>query len=97
MKESTQKDAEKKNGFFGSIKGNIISYVALCIVIIIAVTATLNSIVLRNVLITNGHNTLLEEAGNTSELIDEWLIRQAYIVETMESALRTMEDRKSVV
>ena len=91
MKESTQKDAEKKNGFFGSIKGNIISYVALCIVIIIAVTATLNSIVLRNVLITNGHNTLLEEAGNTSELIDEWLIRQAYIVETMESALRTMD------
>lgn len=91
MKEPTQTDAAKKNGFLGSIKGNIISYVALCIVIIIAVTATLNSIVLRNVLITNGHNTLLEEAGNTSELIDEWLIRQAYIVETMESALRTMD------
>lgn len=41
---------KQKNRFFGSIKGNIISYVALCTVVIIMVTATLNSIVMRNVL-----------------------------------------------
>ncbi|MGN1179745.1 MAG: methyl-accepting chemotaxis protein [Suilimivivens sp.] len=91
MKKSGQKDIEQRNRFLGSIKGSIISYVALCTVIIIAVTATLNSIVMRNILITNGRSTLTEEAENTGELIDEWLIRQAYIVDTMKSALETMD------
>lgn len=81
----------EKNSFLGSIKGNIISYVALCTAFIIVVTATLNSIVMRNVLITNGYNTLTEEAENTGELIDEWLVRQAYIVHTMKSGLETMD------
>lgn len=82
--------AEKSN-FWGSIKGNITTYVALCTAVIIVVTATLNSIVMRNVLITNGHNTLAEEAENTGELINEWLVRQAYIVHTMKSGLETMD------
>lgn len=81
----------EKNRFWGSIKGNIISYVALCTVVIIAVTATLNSVVMRNVLITNGYNTLMGEAENASELIDEWLVRQASIVDTMKSGLETMK------
>lgn len=81
----------EKNRFWGSIKGNIISYVALCTVVIIAVTATLNSVVMRNVLITNGYNTLMGEAENASELIDEWLVRQASIVGTMKSGLETMK------
>ena len=91
MREHRQADIVKNSSFFWSIKGNIISYVAICTVIIIAVTATLNSIVMRNVLITDGHNTLTEEAENTGNLIDEWLIRQAYIVDTMKSALATMQ------
>ena len=91
MREHRQADIVKNSSFFWSIKGNIISYVAICTVIIIAVTATLNSIVMRNVLITDGHNTLTEEAENTGNLIDEWLIRQAYIVDTMKSALATMK------
>lgn len=81
----------EKNRFWGSIKGNIISYVALCTVVIIAVTATLNSVVMRNVLITNGYNALMGEAENASELIDEWLVRQAAIVDTMKSGLATMK------
>ena len=91
MKEQEQMRKAEKNGFWGSIKGNIISYVALCTVVIIAVTATLNSVVMRNVLITNGHNTLMEEAENIGELINEWLIRQTYIVDTMKSGLETMD------
>lgn len=89
----------EKSGFWGSIKGNIISYVALCTAVIIGVTATLNSFVMRNVLIANGHNTLTEEAENTSELIDGWLVRQAYIVHTMKSGLETMDrnDMESVM
>ncbi len=79
-----------KGSFFGSIKGNIISYVALCTVIIILVTSTLNSIVMRNVLLTKGQTALTENAQNTGELIDEWLIRQAYIVNTMKNTLSIM-------
>jgi len=99
MEEFDQKGVTKKSMFLGSIKGKIISYVALCTVIIIVVTATLNSIVMRNVLITNGRNTLTEEAENTGELIDEWLVRQASIVETMKSGLETMhtDDMESVM
>lgn len=81
----------KKNSFLGSIKGNIIIYVALCTVVIILVTATLNSVVIRNVLITDGHDMLKEKAENTGDLINEWLVRQAYIVDTMKSGLETMD------
>ncbi len=83
----------KRNGysFFGSIKGKIIIYVTLCIVVIIAVTAAINSFVLRGALIDSEHELLITEAENNSEIIDEWLIRQADIVETMKNALATMD------
>lgn len=90
---------KQKNRFFGSIKGNIISYVALCTVIIIMVTATLNSIVMRNILLADGRAALTEKAENTGALIDEWLIREAYIVNTMKNTLATMstDDMESVM
>lgn len=99
MKETGQRTVSGKNSFLGSIKGNIISYVALCTVIIILVTSTLNSIVMRNVLLTNGQAALTEKAENTGDLIDEWLIRQAYIVNTMKNTLATMhpDDMKAVM
>lgn len=79
-----------KGSFLWSIKGNIISYVALCTVIIILVTSTLNSIVMRNVLLTKGQTALTENTQNTGDLIDEWLTRQAYIVNTMKNTLSIM-------
>ncbi len=85
-----QRNTVKRNRFLGSIKGNIILYVALCTIIIIGVTAVLNSIMMRNILIMNGYSTLTEEAEYNSEMINEWLIRQASIVDTMESTLATM-------
>lgn len=90
---------KQKNRFLGSIKGKIISYVALCTVIIIMVTATLNSIVLRNVLVTDGRTALTEKAENTGALIDEWLVREAYIVNTMKNTLAMMstDDMESVM
>lgn len=90
---------KQKNRFLGSIKGNIISYVALCTVIIIMVTATLNSIVLRNVLATDGRMALTEKAESTGALIDEWLVREAYIVNTMKNTLAMMstDDMESVM
>lgn len=99
MKEGKHMNKTDKNGFWGSIKGNIISYVALCTVVIIVVTATINSVVMRNVLITDGHGTLMREAEDTGELIDQWLVRQAYIVDTMKCGLETMDrdDMESVM
>lgn len=83
----------EKSGFWGSIKGNIISYVALCTAVIIVVTATINSVMMRDVLIMNGHNTLTDQAENTGKLIDEWLIRQASVVDAMKNGLETMDRR----
>lgn len=84
----------KKNAgmnFWGSIKGRIILYVALCTIVIIAVTAALSSIVLKDALQTSEHNVLIAEAEGTGDTIDQWLIRQADIVETMKSALAEMD------
>lgn len=89
MGKSRQKNHEKKI-FLGSIKGKIILYVAICTIVIILVTAAINSVVMRNVVTTSGHNTLKEEADYNSKLIDDWLTRQSDIVDTMKSALGTM-------
>lgn len=80
-----------KQTFLGSIKGRIILYVVLCIILIIAVTAGINSIVLRDALRASEHNVLTTKAENTADIIDEWLTRQANIVETMKNALETMD------
>lgn len=92
---------EKNEGmnFWGSIKGRIILYVALCTIVIIAVTAALSSIVLKDALQTSEHNVLIAEAEGTGDTIDQWLIRQADIVETMKSALAEMDkdDREGIM
>lgn len=92
----------KRNGemnILGSIKGRIILYVALCTIVIIAVTAALSSIVLKSALQTSEHNVLIAEAQGTGDTIDQWLIRQADIVETMKSALAEMDgdDREGIM
>lgn len=92
----------KKNegmNFWGSIKGRIILYVALCTIVIIAVTAALSSIVLKDALQTSEHNVLIAEAEGTGDTIDQWLIRQADIVETMKGALAEMDkdDREGIM
>lgn len=82
----------------GSIKGRIILYVALFTIIIIAVTAIVNSVVLNSALKTSEHNVLIVEAEGTSDVIDEWLIKQADILKTMKSALETMDkDNKDAI
>lgn len=87
----------EKKSIAGTIKGRIILYVTLCMVIIIAVTAVVNSIVLKEALKTSEHNLLLSEAEGTSNVIDEWLIEQASIVETMKCSLETMEKDETAI
>ncbi|MGN0484132.1 MAG: methyl-accepting chemotaxis protein [Lachnospiraceae bacterium] len=77
----------------GSIKGRIILDVVWSIAFIIILTATINCVVLKKALKTSGSEMLQQESEANSDLIDEWLIRQANIVETMKSALEIM-DRK---
>lgn len=83
MKKETQ-------SFWGSIKGKIILYAALSTILIITVTAVISSIVLYDALKTSEHNVLTAEAESTGDIIDEWLVGQAGIVETMKNALEGM-------
>ena len=86
-----------KKLFRGTIKGRIIWYVTLCMILLIAVTAVINSIVLKEALKTSEHNLLLSEAEGTSDVIDEWLLEQAGIVKTMKCSLETMDKDEKVI
>lgn len=89
----------KRQTFLGTIKGKIILYVALCTIVIIAATAVISSVVLKDALKTSEHGVLTAEAESTSDIIDEWLVRQGDIVKTMKSALETMDtdDREGIM
>lgn len=87
----------ERKSFAGTIKGKIILYVTLCMVLIIAVTALINSVVLKEALKASEHNLLLSEADGTSSVIDEWLIEQANIVETMKCSLETMDKDEQAI
>lgn len=93
------KTKNERQSFFGSIKGRIMIYVALSTILIIAVTAVINGVVLNGALKSSEHSVLVTEAESTSDIIDEWLVRQADIVETMKSALVRMdkEDTDSIM
>lgn len=99
MKGTKHAATYERGTFFGSIRGNIISFVMWCSVLIIAVPAIMNSVVMRNTLVENGCNTLMKEAEYNSRLIDDWLIRQADIVNTMKGSLQTMhtDDMEAVM
>ena len=84
-------DKRKSQNYFGSIKGKIISCAVICIVIIIAATAVINSLVLRKALITSQENLLIEQAELNSQSIDEWIVKQGNIVVAMKNALVTMD------
>lgn len=82
---------KKGYGFFGSIKGRIILCVAVCVVVIIAITATINSIVLQKALKTSEKDILLAEVEGNTKIIDEWLVRQGDIVNSLKNALQDMD------
>lgn len=84
----------KKSGrqnFGGSIKGRIIICAAVSTIIIIAITALINSIVLNAALKNSEHSVLTAEAEGTADIIDDWLTGQANIVEIMKNALEGMD------
>lgn len=84
-------DKVRKQQFAGTIKGKIILYVAISTIVMIAITAFINSIVLNSALKTSEHNVLIAKAEGTSEIIDDWLTGQADVVETIKNALESMD------
>lgn len=60
-------------------------------VVMIAITALINSIVLNSALKTSEHSALAAKAERTSDVIDDWLMGQADMVETIKNALEGME------
>lgn len=84
---------EKNSGqsFSGTIKGRIILYVVISTIIIIGITALVNSMVLNKALKSSEHSVLAAKAEGTADIIDDWLEGQADVVETMKNALEGMK------
>lgn len=87
----------EKQSFGGSIKGSIILYAAISTILIIAVTAVINSIVLNAALKASEYSLLAAEAESTGDIIDEWLVGQANIIETMKNALVGMDKDEDAI
>ena len=77
--------------FFDSIKGRIITFVVVCMVIIISITATINSIVLQKALKASEKDILVAEVESNSDVIDQWLLGQGNTVEALKCRLETMD------
>lgn len=84
-------DKDRKQAFSGTIKGRIIIYVVISTIAMIAVTALINSMVLRSALKSSEHSVLTAKAEGTADVIDDWLMGQASMIETMKNALEGME------
>lgn len=82
---------KKGYGFFNSIKGRIILCVAVCMVVLIAITATINSLVLQKALKTSEKDILLANVEGNSNIIDEWLIGQGDTVIGLKNSLQIMD------
>lgn len=82
---------KKGYGFFSSIKGRIILCVAACTVVIIAITASIYSVVLQKALKASEKDILLAEVEGNSNIIDEWLIRQGDTVVGLKNSLQIMD------
>ncbi|MDE5802614.1 MAG: hypothetical protein K2I22_06835 [Lachnospiraceae bacterium] len=87
----------EKQSFLGSIKGSIILYAAVSTILIIVVTAVINSIVLNDALKASEYSLLAAEAESTGDIIDEWLVGQANIIETMKNALEGMDKDEGAI
>lgn len=88
-------EKDGRQHFGGTIKGRIILYVAGSTILIIAITALINSMVFNAALKSSEHSVLIAEAEGTADIIDDWLTGQADIVEVMKNALEGMEKTDS--
>lgn len=82
---------DRRQYFNSTIKGKIILCAAVSTIVMIGITALINSMTLNSALKSSEHSVLIAKADGTVDIIDDWLKGQADIVETMKNALEGME------
>lgn len=77
----------------GSIRFHIAGLVTIGIVLIILVTAIINGVTTRNVMVNNEGIILSDEAVSNAEVISQWLEKQGNIVHTLRNSLAFMNEK----
>lgn len=77
----------------GSIRFHIAGIVTIGIVLIILVTAFINGVTTRNVMVNNEGTILSDEAVSNAEVISQWLEKQGNIVHTLRNSLAFMNEK----
>lgn len=76
-----------------SIRFSIAVLVTICIFVIIFVTAVINGINTKKVMVQNEDTILVDEAVSNAEVISQWLEKQGDIVHTLRNSLVYMNEK----
>ena len=76
-----------------TIKGNIISIVTICTVIIIVFTAVINGGTTSKVVINDKKDLLMEQAKTNAETMNEWMAKQGALVHSIRNTVAFMDKK----
>ncbi len=82
-----------------TIKGNLVTMITICTVLIILVTAIANGVATSRVTVNGKKELLAEEAQTNAEVMNEWLKKQGDVVHTIRNTLAFMDtkDRQEIM
>lgn len=81
----------KRKKFNRTIKGNILTFVSICTILIILFITLSAGFSLSMVTTQNAKELLTEKVQENAEIIDSWLLREGSIVHTIKIALSDMD------
>ena len=76
-----------------TIKGNLVTMITICTVLIILVTAIANGVATSRVTVNGKKELLAEEAQTNAEVMNEWLKKQGDVVHTIRNTLAFMDTK----
>ena len=76
-----------------TIKGNIISIVTICTVIIIILTAVINGGTTSRIVINDKKDLLMEQAETNAETMSEWMAKQGDLVHNIRNTIAFMDKK----
>lgn len=76
-----------------TIKGNLVTVITICTVLIILVTAIANGVATSRVTVNGKKELLAEEAQTNAEVMNEWLKKQGDVVHTIRNTLAFMDTK----
>lgn len=76
-----------------TIKGNLVTMITICTVLIILVTAIANGVAISRVTVNGKKELLAEEAQTNAEVMNEWLKKQGDVVHTIRNTLAFMDTK----